>query len=592
MGGVLRVAAIFLATALLTGWPDVANSEIGPNEFKVYEHTDGHGNSATESVFLKGCCLKTGWCDAPKYRHKSYKVLYPDNIISSIWLGEALAMKAFEHGAFEGQSIIFRVPLPYFPPNWNDRISSLIVFCRNRPEPLGAQLYMSSGSKFKLAFIQAPDLVAIYRVQFPTWQYHSWSLVRAKRTSLDVGWRACTGPNFTGNCYEVPDPNNPNDNRLDVWLPASFQSVRSFELWIISEAGKYKCTYYGKWDDGSDIVSCPYAQQQKAATQQGVQAGSLVMKGTSPPPRTAVHPPGGGPATAYQPPVKVPFPADVTSEQNVNRPGLDYRLLQMPAGAPDACRRACLADPRCRAFTYVRPSDRDRRAWCRLKSGVPRPIRSQCCLSGVKTFPSGQASGPAPAPGPSSGVISQCPPGQYFNPQLQRCICLPDYWWNARLRRCVPRATPGRPQVVHRCPPGQYFNPRMRRCVCLPGHWWHARLRRCVARVTPGRTPIVHRCPPGHWWDERIRRCVRRAAPPRPPIVRRCPPGQHWNAGLRRCVCPPGLWWNAGQRRCMPRAAPPRPPVVHRPPPPPVVPRCPPGQQWSPQANRCMGVVR
>ncbi|MBU0515226.1 MAG: PAN domain-containing protein [Proteobacteria bacterium] len=310
-----------------------------------------------------------------------------------------------------------------------------------------------------------------------------------------------------------------------------------------------------------------------------------------PPPRTAVKPPGGGPATAYHPPTMVPFPADVTSEPNLNRPGLDYRKLVMPARSPDACRRACLADPRCRAFTYVRPSDRDRRAWCRLKHGVPRPIRSRCCVSGVKTTPAGPAPGPGatpqpgPGPTPGPGVSGRCPPGQV---------------WNARSGRCLAMVGPQpgyRPGV--RCPPGQLWNGRMRRCVCLPGHWWNARLGRCVARAVTGRPPMVRRCPPGqhwdvrrrrcvcppgHWWNARQRRCVARAAQPgRPPMVHRCPPGQHWNARLRRCVCPPGLWWNARLRRCMRRAAPPRPPAVHR---------CPPGQQWSPQAKRCLPVVR
>jgi hypothetical protein len=286
--------------------------------------------------------------------------------------------------------------------------------------------------------------------------------------------------------------------KCTVWDQKNFKGQR---LDIPPVAGLTNLQAFG-WDNRIVSVKCVEVPGKPFSVQ-----GHVVPPAPSPPPpRTAVHPPGGGPPTAYQPPVKVPFPADVTSEQNVNRPGLDYKKMPMPAGAPDACRRACLADPRCRAFTYVRPSDRDRRAWCKLKHGVPRPVRSQCCLSGVKTFPA------SPAPGPG--------------------------------------ATP-----------------------------------------QPGYRPGV-RCPPRHWWNARLRRCVPWAAPGRPPRVHRCPTGQHWNAGLRRCVCPPGLAWNAGQRRCVPRAAPPRSPVVHRPPPPPVVQRCPSGQQWSPQAKRCLPVVR
>jgi hypothetical protein len=588
MGGMFRVAAIFLATALVIGWPGAAaggNIPDSPNweHFVVYEHYDQKGGDAYDNVFLN--CPGLIFAE---HRHKSYKVITPNDTISCIWMGSSYAVKVFEHGNFEGKSTIFRHSLN-LPSDWNDRISSLILFCRNLPEPLGAQLYTfyTGGQDQTLSFIQAPDSLAYNAVQYPKWRHHDGGLYRVVRTSLDVGWRACTGWNFTGDCYVVPDPNNPNDKRLDVTLPPKFQAVHSFELWIISEVGSggsyKKCINYGKTAWGENIVKCTYAQKKMSA-QQGSQAGSLVLPPTPPPPRTAVHPPGGGPATAYHPPVKVPFPFDVTSDPNINRPGLDYKKMPLPAGAPDACRRACLADPRCRAFTYVRPNDRDRRAWCHLKYGVPRPIRSQCCLSGVKTFPRGQASGPAPGPSLSSGVPSQCPPGQYFNPRMRRCVCLPGHWWNARLRRCVPRAAPGQPQVVHRCPPGQYFNAQMRRCVCLPGHWWNARLQRCVPRAQPGRPLVVHRCPPGLWWNPEARRCVRRGAPARPPAAHRCPPGQYWNAGLRRCVCPPGHWWNAGQRRCVRRAAPPPRPAVFRP--------CPAGQQWSPQAKRCLPVVR
>ncbi len=563
MGGAFRATAIFLATALLIGWPGGAvcavplpdyDSDMSYSDYlEVRENAypSVRGGRYADHVYFAGCCYCKNKSVTPQHRHQAYVVGSQkcDNRISFIILGRDLAIKVFEHNDFQGQSTIFRKSLNLPGTGWNDRISSFIVFCRNQPDVLGIQVYMhytktwpgGGGTIYK--FIPAPNLLSMYRVRFTNWSYTSNRMIQITRTNLDVAWRACTGQNFTGQCYTVPG--GPGDKRFVVPLPLWLrENVRSLEMWLISQAGKFKCTDYG---DG--IVSCPYAQMQKATlhgvqakpfwwttgTVQGHRAPPAPGRPSPPPPRMVTRPPRR-PGQVYRPPVRVPGPAGVTAEPNVDRPGLDYRRLAMPGQAPADCRRACLADPRCRAYTYVRPGFQGRRAWCWLKHGVPRPVERRCCVSGVKT---GRA-GPGPWPGQ-------------------------------------------RPGFQRRCPPGQYWNARARRCLCPPGLWWNTGQRRCVRRVAPGRTPIVHRCPPGLRWNPRVRRCVRRVLRPRSPLVRRCPPGQDWSAGLRRCVCPPGLWWNPRQRRCVRRVVRPRPPVIHR---------CPPGQQWSPQARRCLRVVR
>lgn len=73
-------------------------------------------------------------------------------------------------------------------------------------------------------------------------------------------------------------------------------------------------------------------------------------------------------------------------ESNVDRPGMDIRSINLPAGAhPSACRNACLREPGCRAWTYVRAGVQGPQPRCWLKSGVPRARRSNCCTSGVIT---------------------------------------------------------------------------------------------------------------------------------------------------------------------------------------------------------------
>ncbi len=71
-------------------------------------------------------------------------------------------------------------------------------------------------------------------------------------------------------------------------------------------------------------------------------------------------------------------------ESDTDRPGQDYRNLDLPAARPQLCQAECGADPKCKAFTYVKPGVQGSSARCWLKSGVPAAGRSSCCVSGLK----------------------------------------------------------------------------------------------------------------------------------------------------------------------------------------------------------------
>jgi hypothetical protein len=71
-------------------------------------------------------------------------------------------------------------------------------------------------------------------------------------------------------------------------------------------------------------------------------------------------------------------------EYDTDRPGQDYRNFDLPAARPQLCQAECGADPKCKAFTYVKPGVQGSSARCWLKSGVPAAGRSSCCVSGVK----------------------------------------------------------------------------------------------------------------------------------------------------------------------------------------------------------------
>jgi hypothetical protein len=59
-------------------------------------------------------------------------------------------------------------------------------------------------------------------------------------------------------------------------------------------------------------------------------------------------------------------------EYNIDRMGQDYQNFDLPKADPRICQERCAADPRCRAWTYVRPNTiQGPRPRCWLKHSVP-----------------------------------------------------------------------------------------------------------------------------------------------------------------------------------------------------------------------------
>jgi hypothetical protein len=73
-------------------------------------------------------------------------------------------------------------------------------------------------------------------------------------------------------------------------------------------------------------------------------------------------------------------------EPNTDRPGWDYKNFWV-SGGPEECQKACAKDPKCKAYTYVKPRKKGDRARCWIKYKVPAPVTNNCCISGVKTMP-------------------------------------------------------------------------------------------------------------------------------------------------------------------------------------------------------------
>ena len=76
--------------------------------------------------------------------------------------------------------------------------------------------------------------------------------------------------------------------------------------------------------------------------------------------------------------------AGITTENNTNRSGQDYKNFWLNTPDPGLCRDACANDPNCQAYTYVKPGIQGPKARCWLKKGVPAAQSNNCCVSGVK----------------------------------------------------------------------------------------------------------------------------------------------------------------------------------------------------------------
>ncbi|RPI71708.1 MAG: hypothetical protein EHM45_23180 [Desulfobacteraceae bacterium] len=103
-----------------------------------------------------------------------------------------------------------------------------------------------------------------------------------------------------------------------------------------------------------------------------------------------------------------------TIEENTDRPGMNINNFDLPRNLPTLCRQACQDDPNCKAWTYVHPGIQGPKARCWLKSGVPAPVNSPCCVSGVREFKMSPALTPKTANKPGLNPLS--PPMQVLFP--------------------------------------------------------------------------------------------------------------------------------------------------------------------------------
>ena len=77
-------------------------------------------------------------------------------------------------------------------------------------------------------------------------------------------------------------------------------------------------------------------------------------------------------------------PRNSAEEVSIDRLGGDYRNFGLKSSdGDDACKAACTADNKCRAWTYARPGYVGRDAHCYLKKDIKPPRRKPGFISGV-----------------------------------------------------------------------------------------------------------------------------------------------------------------------------------------------------------------
>ena len=77
-------------------------------------------------------------------------------------------------------------------------------------------------------------------------------------------------------------------------------------------------------------------------------------------------------------------PRNTAIETSIDRFGGDYRNFDLKSDdSDDACKAACAADNKCRAWTYARPGYAGKDAHCFLKKDIKPPRRKAGFISGV-----------------------------------------------------------------------------------------------------------------------------------------------------------------------------------------------------------------
>lgn len=84
---------------------------------------------------------------------------------------------------------------------------------------------------------------------------------------------------------------------------------------------------------------------------------------------------------------------DPSMELNTDRPGKDYKGLELAEPNPCECMKVCFNESQCRAYTYVKPGVQGEKARCWLKNEIPVQVQNTDCISGARNISSSNSTG-------------------------------------------------------------------------------------------------------------------------------------------------------------------------------------------------------
>jgi len=262
---------------------------------------------------------------------------------SSVIVGVNVTAHVFEHARFGGFSTTYDSSVNVLTGSANDIISSLIV--AQRGQILEGALLSGSGFSVQTrAFFPLPEQQPDGEARYTSFD---------GRLNDEAEWLQICGPHVSVTLFQHASFKEP---KLD------FPGLGAKP----NPCAKYRLDAYQFDDVASSLIVRTAAPGPK-----------LVEPHISLPP-----PPRGGQDSGTGTTHKAPPP--VTLEPNSNRPGLDYRDFDLAEAKPELCRDACAHDPKCKAFTYIKPGIQGSSARCWLKDRVPPAEHAPCCVSGVK----------------------------------------------------------------------------------------------------------------------------------------------------------------------------------------------------------------
>jgi hypothetical protein len=366
---------------------------VGPNQVIICEHNDFIGKSMSFS-------LESGM------RHKLVpKLGNLNDKVSSILVGGNVKVIVFKHVDFKGHFETIETSskqlsknywskgggYPSASENINDKISSMIIFPRHREHPAGVVMYneTSGFTEYRRQYFPLPELKTEDRAKFP--DLTDYINDKSDRLILrgNVAATVYEHNDFKGASLKFPGAGPSTEkifgkeqDKSKYWLKTyQFKDKISSlivqgvgdEVWKMATLKGITTPHRAPEKKESDREPAMAPHEAKVITPQKGPEMQDTDTGSTMAPKTG---------TVLSPEPR--FDLFNELEEDTDRAGHDYRDFDLPHPEPPLCLIDCQNDPRCKAFTYVKPGLQGPKARCWLKDAVPNAKPSPGCITGVK----------------------------------------------------------------------------------------------------------------------------------------------------------------------------------------------------------------